>query len=149
MNIQRPSFLRFFSIYHFPGFYPSFTFSIAFLILFIQSLLENRDVLSLIVYLAIAIPCALVAFPPFFKKYGLVSSIFKSGSQIEGHIIDTHFFHGSGYITYEYSYQMRKYRASDNVHKTRVTRNFLVGQAVRVFIDSKKPQHAFLREIYL
>jgi hypothetical protein len=84
-----------------------------------------------------------------WKKFQELTSIFKSGSETFGNVIDVYFSRGSGYITYEYEYQQKQYRSTDTINQNRKTKEITIDQKVALYVNQEKPVQAFIRDLYL
>ena len=117
--------------------------------------LSNFDLVSshstLIFFSILAVGSLLtgIVLLPQWRKFNELTSIFESGTEISGGVVDIYFFQGGGYITYEYQYQQEKYRSTDSVNRNRKTKDIAVGQKVMLYVNPEKPTQAFIRDLYL
>jgi hypothetical protein len=78
-----------------------------------------------------------------------ITSAFEFGWEVEGDIASVAFFRDRGSVTYIYTVQGERYKASNAVMRHRVTRGLQQGQKVIIMVNKDNPKIAFIRDIYL
>lgn len=86
---------------------------------------------------------------PLLQKYRILLSVFKTGIEVKGEILEQYFIVSSGYITYQYNYDGQNYRCTDHVLRTRKTETLIPGQPVVLMLDRNNHKIAFVKEAYL
>lgn len=97
----------------------------------------------------IAPPVTVVGLAVTLWRIRYITSVFVEGDEVPGIISGISFFRGRGRVEYVYTYQGRKYQASNAIHSTAVTGALACGQEITVMVDRFNPKRAFVRELYL
>ena len=83
------------------------------------------------------------------KNFRKLTSVFWSGIETNGKVVDAFFSGSRGYITVEYQHQQERYRFTDIIYSERKVKHFSLDQQVTLFINREKPSQAFIRDLYL
>ncbi len=86
---------------------------------------------------------------PLLQKYRILLSVFKTGVEVKGEILEQYFIVDSGYITYQYNFDGQNYRCTDHVLRTRENKALIPGKFVVVILDRDDHKIAFVKEAYL
>jgi len=86
---------------------------------------------------------------PILQKYRILLSVFKTGIEVKGEILEQYFIVGSGYITFQYNFDGQNYRRTDHVLRTRKNKALIPGKFVVVILDRDDHKIAFVKEAYL
>lgn len=82
-------------------------------------------------------------------RISIFTAVFNDGLDTPATISQVNFFRDRGRISYVYTFQGQKYRSGNAVMKTKLTRNYQVGDEVMVLVDRSKPKRAFVRDLYM
>lgn len=81
-------------------------------------------------------------------RFSLISGVFGSGIEVDGHVTRVSFFRGRGRVYYLYNFQGERYESSNAVQQNKYTRHLEIGLPVKVIVDREKPKKAFIKQLY-
>jgi hypothetical protein len=120
-------------------------------IYFIDALFEG-EFSNLLLWIAIL--CTPLGWAAFHWRYNLIVSAFKNGIEIPGFLtevqaISTGKRRRDYVIDYEYQLHGKVYHYRNRVKTKQSARALKTGQHVLLLADEKRPQAAFIKELYL
>jgi hypothetical protein len=145
MKNKAPSFFRVISTDY--SSFLSFLFPVVFGVFTVYFFISGNESMRLFLFLAIG--ATILGVPYLIRRYGVITSVFRDGAQAQGEVMGIGFFRGRGSISYTYTFQGEKHKASNAVNRNSRTRGLSVGQKVMVMVDRNDPGRAFIRDIYL
>ena len=117
----------------------------------IDAVFKGNATFFLAIFASILTPIGLVTF---FLRYNLIVSTFAQGIEVTGHVttintISTGKKTGDYIIYYQYDVNGRTHQYRNRVKKNAYAQKIRRGQRVNLITHEKRPQVAFIIEIYL
>ncbi|MBI5935160.1 MAG: hypothetical protein HY867_15780 [Chloroflexi bacterium] len=113
------------------------------------ALQESFFVQELIYNLAFGLMFIALGFIPARKEFLQLTSVYETGIETSGVIVDLFVKWWGGYVTYEYSFMDKKIRSTERINRTWKTKTLQIGQKVWLYVNKQKPEQAFIRDLYL
>ncbi|MFZ5855345.1 MAG: hypothetical protein ACOYZ6_00810 [Chloroflexota bacterium] len=104
---------------------------------------------ELIFNLSLALMFIALGLIPARKEFLQLVSVYETGIETSGVIVDLFVKWWGGYVTYEYPYMDKKLRSTERINRTWKTKTLQIGQKVWLYINKQKPEQAFIRDLYL
>ena len=145
MQIQRPSLIRVIFVDYLSLI--SIMFPLVLWVFCAYFFVKQDNILE--AFVGFSITTSMIGFPLFIWRYRVISSVFEDGIESQGLITNIFFFRDRGRVDYSYIFQGQKYTCGNAIHKSRYTRDMIIGQQVTVFVDRNNPKRAFICELYL
>jgi len=86
---------------------------------------------------------------PAIKEFLQLTSVYETGIETSGVIVDLFIKWWGGYVTYEYLYEDKKLRSTERISLSWKTKILQIGQKVWLYVNKQKPEQAFIRDLYL
>jgi len=120
-------------------------------IYFIDGLFEGQRSLFLLVF---AIICTPIGLATFYWRYNLITSTFVDGVEVTGEVtqidtISTGRKRKDYVIDYAYEINGQTYQFRNRVKKNTFAKTLKRGQQVLLLVNSKNPNIAFIKNIYI
>lgn len=101
------------------------------------------------IYLSIAVGITLVGAGVLFWRIRLLWDVFLNGAQVRGNILEVKIRRDRGSVKYTYIYNHEEYQASASIHRNQRTIAMKAGNPVFLMVDKRKPNRAFIRDLFL
>lgn len=79
----------------------------------------------------------------------LLRRVFQHGEQVRGRIYTVNIRQDRGRVEYAYFYEKKEYITGVNIHRNQKTLALKTGDRVTLLVDPKKPERAFIRDLYI
>lgn len=91
----------------------------------------------------------LVAIVSLAWRINLINGIFNDGIETRAVIDHVSFYRDRGRVRYTYTFRDEQYLSTSAVMKTKVTRQYQVGQSLIVLVDQNKPKRTVIRDLFI
>ena len=146
----KPSFLNFLFIRNSTFRNISIGVGISWVVIFLYDLLSGElfSVKEMINYLLFGMVLVGAGLFSARKEYAELVSVYETGIETSGVIVDMFVKWWGGYVTYEYPYMDKKIRSTERLNRTWKTKPLQTGQKVWLYVNKQKPEQAFIRDLY-
>jgi hypothetical protein len=91
----------------------------------------------------------LVAILCLAWRINLINGIFNDGIETQAVINHVSFYRDRGRVSCTYTFRNEQYISTSAVMKTKVTRQYQVGQSLTVLVDQNKPKRTVIRDLFI
>ena len=99
-------------------------------------------------YLEAAIVASCICLPLLVSRVRSLSSIFRRGQPVTGHVVNVWFVSGRGRVDYTYTFNGREFTGGNATTKNERTNSLENGKEVRLLVDPQNRERAVMEDLY-